>query len=53
MVPETIVTVKSQGLLSFHKLCIDMQVNKTKFERKQFPWVLSYDPYKLKKSIHS
>ena len=32
MVPETIITVKSQGLLLFHKLCIDMHVNKMKLK---------------------
>ena len=46
--------------MSFHKLCVDMHVKKTKFERNgslETPRVLSHDLYwenktcKLKKSI--
>ena len=31
--------------LSFHKLCVDMHANETKFLKKQFPRVLSHDLY--------
>ena len=45
------------GPLSFHKLCVDMHLNETKFKKKRFSRVLSHDlywenqRYKLRRSI--